>query len=335
MRKILVSLIGGQTIPNIRFIKEHKKDVDSYLFISTEEMEKEGKVEMHLATLNISFTKIQRIIVEKFSFSKIEDTLLNASLNDENEYIVNITGGTKPMSIVALSFFSIFSNVKIFYVPIGEEKYRQVYPRIEEPEQEFKEKISLKEYLSCHNLQLLKKEVKISRNLNNAQILLDQLINADGEVNIDEITRAHSMKNTDDRVYYSGGWFEELIYSKIKRKFQLSENQIAYNVKLKNRKSNNEYDAIFVHKDSIYILECKAYIGTSGLHKKVEGDLYKLGALDDDFGLKVKAIYITTADIGKNNIKESKSLRERAKSLKIQMFQLSDLKNDKFLNLIN
>ena len=333
MATVLVSLVSDQTIQNIRLIKEFKKDVDRYIFISTKGMEKKRKVEAHLSALNITERKISRIIVNEFSFTEIENSLLEKDFNNNDVFLVNITGGTKPMSIVAMSFFSSFNNVKIFYVPIGEGVYRQVYPRIENPASEFSKNISLKEYLLGSNLELIEKEHKISRKIEHAQNLLNQFIYSNEDRGtIDKINRAHNMTNPEDKSYYSGGWFEELIYYKIKNKFSLKENQIAYNVKLQNQKTNNEYDTVFVYNDSIYIVECKAYFGKSGLRAKVEKDLYKLGALDDDFGIKAKAIYITTADIKGNNIKEYQSLMERSKTLNVKLFQLSDLKDDSFLS---
>jgi len=49
MKRILVSLISGQTIPNILLIHQFKPD--ELLFITTGEMEKKGKIESILATL--------------------------------------------------------------------------------------------------------------------------------------------------------------------------------------------------------------------------------------------------------------------------------------------
>jgi len=335
MAKVLVSLVSDQVIPNIRFIKEFKSEIDRFVFISTSEMEDKNKTEMHLDALNIASRKSDIISVNSFSFSDIENSLLNSNFYDEDEFIVNITGGTKPMSIVAMSFFISFTNVKIYYVPISEQIYRQVYPRLQNPEIQFLKKLTLKEYFIASGLKLIAQESKISRDISHAQRLFNKYILESGDITkIDKINRSHEMTNPKDKAYYSGGWFEELIFHKIKKKFELNKNQIASNVKLKNQKSNNEYDAVFIHNDSIYIVECKAYYSRKRLKEKIEKDLYKLGALDDDFGLKVKAIYITTADIKGNSVEENFFLNERAKSLKVKMFQLSDLKNDSFLNKI-
>jgi hypothetical protein len=298
-------------------------------------MEKQNKTELNLKSANIPSRKTQTIIVQPNNFKEIEEVLHSLDFNDKDEFLVNITGGTKPMSIVSMTYFSLFDNVKIFYIPIGEGSYRQVYPRIEQPQTEFSKQITLKEYFYANGLELQAQESIISRNIKLAQTILDKFITYNGDIsNIDKVRKAHEMTNSVDKSYYSGGWFEELIFHKIKQRFNLNQNQIAFNVKLLNHNSKNEYDAVFVNNDSIYIVECKAYYGKSGLRAKIEKDLYKLGALDDNFGLKANAIYITTADIKGNSILEYKSLIERANSLGVKLFQLSDLRNDYFLNKI-
>lgn len=335
MAKILVSLVSDQVIPNIRLIKELKSEIDNYIFISTTDMEKKKKSDAHMKSINVSPNKSTIVLVSPFNFKNIEEILYDLDLKEDDEYLVNITGGTKPMSIVAMSYFSSFEKVRIFYVPIGEEVYRQVFPRIDSPEISFVKQLNLKEYFKANSLDLIEHESMVTKNISIAQGLLHSFIKLRGDINkIPKVKNAHDLQLSEDKAYYSGGWFEELIFFKLKTKFNLNQNQIAYNVQLRNNKSKNEYDVVFIYKDTIYIVECKAYFGKSSLRAKIEKDLYKLGALDDDFGLKAKAIYITTADIIGNNIEENTSLNERANSLKVKLFQLSNLKNDSFLNKI-
>ena len=48
-------------------------------------------------------------------------------------------------------------------------------------------------------------------------------------------------ESLNDRIFYSGGWFEEYIYHKIKNELKLTNNQIAMKVKIANRNTKNEY----------------------------------------------------------------------------------------------
>jgi hypothetical protein len=329
-QNIIVSIISDHTIPNLRFIKEFT-NISEYIFITTEEMRKNRKTLNLINALNIPQRKTKQITVPSFDMERIEHILLSNDFDDSKNYLVNITGGTKPMSITVLTFFSAFKNVRIFYVPIGEGTYRQVYPRISAAQKKFTSKITLREYLDSYGLEILsmeqtlKKEFKVAERIFNKMKLLGNLNK------LEEITTAHNRNNATDRTYFSGGWFEEYIYYKFKQIFDLKQNEIAFNVNLKNNKSKNEYDVIFVHNDSIYIVECKAYYGKSDARAKIEKGLYKLGALDEDFGLKAKPVYITTYDFTENNRHQYKSLSERAKALNVQLFHYRDLINENYL----
>jgi len=334
MKTVLVNIVSDQAIPNLRFIKEFETAADGFLFITTNEMEREGKTNLLIHASRISEKDSRRIIVPSYNMREIEELLLNFGFSDEAEYLVNITGGTKPMSIVVLSLFSALRHAKIFYIPIGEGTYRQVHPRVVDADKKFRVKISLREYIESYGLELLAKENKLSKDAKIAKSLFGQVVIHSGDVKlIDEIVNAHRNENPADKSYYSGGWFEEYIYWKIKNKLKLRNYEIAYNVRLRNQKSKNEYDVVFLRNDSIYIVECKVF-NESSLRSKVEKSLYKLGALDDDFGLKADAVLITTADIKGASPNISNSLIERAKSLHVRLFQLSDIANDNFINLL-
>jgi len=334
MKTILVNVVSDQAMPNLRFIKEFSNLADSFLFITTRQMEQEGKTDRLIHASHISTKKSHRIIVSPVNMKEIEERMLDFGLSEEVEYLVNITGGTKPMSIVTLSVFSVFQHAKLFYIPIGEGTYRQVYPRIAKADQEFSIRISLQEYFESYGLILLEKENKLSKNYQIAKGLFDLIVANRGNARlIPDIVNAHQNNNPSDKSYYSGGWFEEFIYWEIKKKLNLQNTEIAYNVKLRNQKSKNEYDVVFIWNDSIYIVECKVF-NEPHLREKVEKGLYKLGALDDDFGLKAHAVFVTTADIKGKSPDSNNSLSERAKSLNVKLFQLRDIINNKFLNYL-
>jgi len=332
MARVLVSLLSDQSMPNIRFIKENQIGIDNFVFIGTNEMKRKNKLISYVKSLNISLAKTKEILVDPFNISLIEEGLLNSDFNEEDEYIVNITGGTKPMSIACLSFFSYFVNVTIYYVAIGDDFYRQIYPRVNNPHRKFEKSITLKEYFTSYQLELLGMEHKPTKPISAATFLMHKYLETEGNINkLPEIKNAHKLKSGEDRAYFSGGWFEEYVYWAIKKFFHLSETQIAFKVELQNEKSKNEYDVVFIYQDEINIVECKAYFGSANTHQKIEKDLYKLSALGDDFGLKVQAIYITTFNIKEYNITKYRSLKNRAQSLQIKSFQFDDLIKNNFL----
>ena len=118
MKTILISLVSDHAIPNILAI--HHFMPDELLFISTTAMEKKNKVPDTLKALN-------RLGLEYKSNSVIvrEDSILDCHKKigkwiegkEDAEFMVNLTGGTKIMSIAAYEFFKDYSS-KMIYVPI-------------------------------------------------------------------------------------------------------------------------------------------------------------------------------------------------------------------------
>ena len=157
MKKILVSLISEQTIPNIIAAAYYKPDI--LWCISTERMEKERKTECVENTLRLkgllSPTKnLEKIIVDQDSLTdcinKIESLIEKVS--NEVEYIVNITGGNKVMALAAYEIFrEIGQKVVIDYIPLGKNELVQIFPR-KKPLKicEIRERLNLEEYLSSY-----------------------------------------------------------------------------------------------------------------------------------------------------------------------------------------
>ncbi|NJO90385.1 MAG: hypothetical protein HC831_16620 [Chloroflexia bacterium] len=62
--------------------------------------------------------------------------------------------------------------------------------------------------------------------------------------------------------------------------------------------------------------------------------MYKLGALDDEFGLYTRSIYVTTIDLEKSDSREFNTLQNRAHDLRVKLFHASDIANNNFLSEI-
>ncbi len=140
--KLLILLISNETIPNVLCAWHFKPD--AILFFTTKGMEKEHKTQIILNGLkkisdSFAFSEEKNnywsVTVDKNSVIDINDKLddwIKKYWNDRfDEIIVNITGGTKLMSlglytgirskIKAGKEFSD-KNTKIIYLPIGENK---------------------------------------------------------------------------------------------------------------------------------------------------------------------------------------------------------------------
>jgi len=148
MSVVLVSLVSDQTIPNIEFIREMGSEIDNYLFISTKSMENIGNRQWILDTVSLEEDKLlDPVIVNPFSFEDIEAKLIQ-SINDEDTYFVNLTGGTKVMSLAVYEFFKTV-NSQMYYLS-GKGEMIKVHPGRKKVPSELKAKISLSDYLSAY-----------------------------------------------------------------------------------------------------------------------------------------------------------------------------------------
>ncbi|MBE0426430.1 MAG: DUF1887 family protein [Nitrospirae bacterium] len=165
MKKILVSLVSEQTVPNV-IVTEHFKP-DIYWFISTKRMENEGKtgcIENTLRLMKHELTEknVRTLIVNQDSLvdciEKMED--MTNSVDEEAGYVVNLTGGNKIMAIAALEVFrDIGQKVIIGYMPLGKNEFIQIYPKKRPLKTyEIPERLALEEYLSCYGFEIKNKK---------------------------------------------------------------------------------------------------------------------------------------------------------------------------------
>ena len=155
MKKILVSLVSEQTTPNILVANLIKPA--TYWFITTKRMEMEGRTSaiinaLSLANNTIDECNIQKLSVNQDSFQDCISIMegLIENIDDDVEYIVNITGGNKIMAIAALEVFrNVGQKVMIGYMPLGKNEFLQVYPN-KKPLKTYPVniKLSLQEYLA-------------------------------------------------------------------------------------------------------------------------------------------------------------------------------------------
>jgi hypothetical protein len=128
MPKTLISLVSDQTVQNVQFIKEKAPACDQFLFVSTKKMEAGKKTEHIVRAAQLPQDKVlPTLVVEEFSFESTEEGL-RERVNLEDEYIVNITGGTKIMSLAVFEYFkSISTDCEIYYLT-GQGDYLKLYP---------------------------------------------------------------------------------------------------------------------------------------------------------------------------------------------------------------
>jgi hypothetical protein len=177
-KRIIVTTISDQAAQNVLFIKE-MNIADYYYFISTHDMEEKDqrKASKHIMqACNINEGKANVIIVQEDSLKDIESKLQEKiEINDEDQIMVNITGGTKIMSLGVYNFFSRQGSARIFYIPIGKNKITQVFPLRRLSFEDLNGNLNLKEYVSSYGVtfdeksfarkNLVKKEYGVSEKI--------------------------------------------------------------------------------------------------------------------------------------------------------------------------
>ena len=331
--KTLVSLVSEQTIPNIELIKEFAQSITKYVFITTKQMNKQLQWIINATDLNKDIFDI--IEVNPFDTEDIENRI-NAYNFGDDDLMLNITGGTKLMSLVVSE---LFKNLlaKSYYVTGKDKTYIKVFPNRGERIFKLKHNLSLKEYLTGYGFEF--EETKTLHDIKTAENIFNKYINlsTDEQKSLFEPVRIRRGRNMDieknsplyiflkeagypfenklnkkDTKYLSGDWLEEYIYFKLKEELKLNDKEIATGLNLKKENTPNEIDVIFIYDHKLYIIECKTSIIALQTIKRIRNGveveeqkeikllpeiIYKSDALRNKFGLFAKTYILTLEEI--------------------------------------
>ena len=161
MANVLISLVGDQTVPNVFLIRDPAfRMIDAYIFVTTPLMEERCRLKNIITSTGLPPESWSRLSVEADDLPAIREQLDSLQLpNQGNHYYVNLTSGTKLMSIALYEYFTqpgYRHCSSIFYIPIGKNAYLQVFPEAQRREQPLSYRITLQEYLSSYGIGLLK-----------------------------------------------------------------------------------------------------------------------------------------------------------------------------------
>jgi hypothetical protein len=295
MSRILISILSDHVIPNYLFIKEVGDDFDDMIFITTEYAEKH-EISLNLeTTVGVAPNSVPRICVSNENYASIIQELSEHNFSRDDQYIVNVTGGTKAMSIALFHFFSDY-GARFVYIPIGTNQYFDLASTQSHP---ITYRVSLREYLSLYGMTYEWDKEQLHSPDDAFDIfnkLKQKRFNLYSQPNI---TNAQHLSTTDLKRYWGGTWFEEYVYYRIKRDYHLKDEAIASSAKIYRRNSllnDNEIDVLFVQNNALYVIECKVSMygyGYSTAQRTIEHFLYKLAAISKDLGLHVNAYLFT------------------------------------------
>lgn len=130
--------------------------------------------------------------------------------------------------------------------------------------------------------------------------LFERVRKKDGELT-SEMSNAKSEANTSlKKKYYSGLWFEEYVFLRLKKQFGLDAGYVAKGVKIfrsAGQSNDNELDVVCMIDNALYVVECKAL--SKWVSAKVDGYLYKLAAVSKNYGLQVNSYLVTSHNMDK------------------------------------
>ncbi len=321
MSKTIVSIISEQTIPNYLFIKEVFLPGDTLMFISSRKMS--NRIQWIKNTLCWNNVNSVDLILEREGDEENAEKMsaqIGRHLSKNEQYCVNLTGGTKFMALVMQNLFEKF-NSQFYYIPYPK---NQIISVSGFTISEITQRVGVEEYLSLYgeNMQPAKKPTKpfqythkvltlfLEKWKNEDFAVVDKLrkyrddkkgcyIQSVEQKNNDEKkTRIENLKLFLDKIefpykddhlersdiqYLTGGWFEEYVFHYIQEYVHPNDIRLGVNIK----KTNNDLDVVFTLGNKLFVIECKTGVEREMMLKEI---VYKASALKSELlGLSAKS----------------------------------------------
>lgn len=337
MKRVLVSILSQQSVPNYLFIKEMEGEYDDLLFITSQDVETKMKSgELIESSLRLPPLSVRRIQIEEDNFSRALEKFNQANISKENSYLVNITGGTKVMSLATMEFFKSLGNSRFYYLPIKKNSYHYI-DKVESYPIQYS--LSIKEYFQLCGIRITPGELMKSQK--EAYIQFEKIKNNNNVLPEElrpEIVQTNFDLNAEDADYYSGSWFEDYVYFRIKNELKLLDEQIAVSVKIHHKNvpivdnsyNDHELDVAFIYNNELHVIECKVSLGKNkNFSTNMEKAQYKLAAISREYGLQVNPYIFALQDLNSIDSKVLDNIKKRNKILGIKkVYYTSDILQD-------
>jgi len=288
---LLVSLLSDQTIPNVQLINQLNNQVDKYLFISTPAMEKKNVRKWIIKACDLPEDKLlDPVVVDQFSFDDIEEKLDSYSFEDFEKVIVNLTGGTKVMTLASFDFFKDL-GAEIYYLTGSDDTLIKLSPGRKKRSEKLNTTVNVPQYLFSYGFAITEStpsyipaaythqffNLYAQGKIESHRMILDILRpfrskntllinNIEGlRPFLDEIEFPLNRKDSLNRFeikYLTGEWFEEYVSDVLATELNLDHNHlmVGLNISKENREGMripNEMDILFTWKNKLYTIECK------------------------------------------------------------------------------
>lgn len=361
MSRVIVNIMSEQTIPNYLFIKEFYQPEDSLLFIASQRFSK--RIEWIVKTLNLNDVSVESILFPEGGeecWNNME-SMLKERLSSEQCYIVNLTGGTKYMSLLAQHVFESF-NSTFYYIPYPK---NVILKPLQNDSIPLNYRLTIQEYMSNYNVTfkekyLVKSEeyadyifkrfmdgsmnysiMDLLRRYRNkkkmAIISIETCIPTDKyprieglSIFLEEIhfqTKDKGILNRAEIEYLTGGWFEEYMFYKIQRNIVPQDIKLGVAIQRTENCNLNDLDVVFTSGNKLFVIECKTGISGVGMFNQT---VYKASAIKEAvLGLSANTIIASLAP-------EDKDLKITARNMGVQYKCREDIEDpSRFENFIN
>lgn len=311
MPKTIVCIVEEDMTMNYLFVKEMMKGGDALMLIAQNRDIPKAK---HFLGLFPTITKERKKIcaLAKDGDEDLWDTICRTirsarkSHGDDVEYHVNLSGGTRLMSIAAQQVLSEV-GAKFYFMPVDRNVI--IHSQIDDENDnnddivsDIKYSLTVKEYLNINNISATFKTVQqpkaytegflelftnsyFSQNEHRIIAELRDLRNKDIRIPDIEglsklledikfpISNARELSSTEIQ-YLTGGWFEEYIYYFVKNTIKPRDIVIGADVQRVGAISHNDLDVVFTMNNRLFAIECKTGVGVGKKPEKGEVSLY-------------------------------------------------------------
>ncbi len=336
MPKTIVCIIENDMTMNYLFVKEQYQPNDDIILIT---QFREISIAKQFSSLFGKLKDSIRILsLNKDGDEDLWDTIcltLKANIKNNCKYVVNLSGGTRLMSIAVQHVFEPL-GAKFYFMPI--DRNAIIHSHIDNEYGDnsdkvvpIKHKLTIEEYMRvngvrCHHKEpLLSKEystdfftlftqnilsdvdydiIEKLRDMRNRNIDTDTIDGLDEFLDFINFPLSHKGKLSSSEIQYlTGNWFEEYIYYLVKDLISPTDIAIGVDIQRIGSQNHNDLDVVFTLNNRLFAIECKTGVGRTSLYNQM---VYKACALKESLlGLRSYTYIFALNDDHKDHLSQT------------------------------
>lgn len=302
----LLTIVSDQVVPNVLFVKMFVQQAERLVLISTREMEEKEKSRAIVEALNPGL-KVEKLVVDPMRLDLVRQKLqrLLLRLPQNEKFLVNITGGTKLLSMAVFSSFPSGRST-FYYLPINEDHLLEIKPDFSTQRIPLSVQLNLEEYLRASGLFFNADEQGESFSWEDV-VEIYKRYRSKGFV-IQHFPYEFAQQKCHFQVENEnlpGHWFEDYVYHRLMRELELKPDQLARSVFLYVQPElpspDQEVDFMFVYRNRLCMLELKVSLNKTDV---AFSDLSKMNTLSQKFGLSTRTYFLTLSSLRRSEYRQ-------------------------------